>query len=298
MNRKLWTIPLALLLFASCAHPPPTKTATKASIPPAAARGTLFRFAAYGDTRHQHDIHQDIVDKVLQQEPALVLQTGDLVDDGDVQAEWTKFDQITAGLRQRVPYYPARGNHDVGDHHYYEDRVTQPVLSGNRLYYSFEKGGVHFVSIDTLQSLKPGSPQYLWLENDLKTARDAGRFIIPFFHKAIFSIGQHYADRDVLALRPTLHRLFQKHGIILVFQGHDHIYYRTKRDGITYVVTGGGGAPLYDKYTEPGDGDVFEKVHHFCIADVTPNRVTVAAYRQDLSPVDRFEVPIKPPLTP
>jgi hypothetical protein len=50
----------------------------------------------------------------------------------------------------------------------------------------------------------------------------------------------------VLALRPLLDSLFQKHGVKLVFQGHDHLYYRTVRSGITYVVTGGGGAPLYD----------------------------------------------------
>jgi acid phosphatase type 7 len=296
-DRRLCTVPAALLLLAACtiqpAHhqlPSPAPAAT----PSAAAPGTLLRFVAYGDTRTGHAIHQDIVDKVLLLAPAVVLQTGDLVFNGHSSRQWAKFDQITARLRAQVAYYPARGNHDCSRR--YEARVTQPILSGNKLYYSFERSGIHFVSIDTQQSLTPGSVQYVWLESDLATAQKAHRFIVPFFHKAIFSIGQHSDAKDVQALKPILHPLFRSHGVTLAFQGHDHLYYRTQQDGITYVVTGGGGAPLYDKIREPGVGDVFEMVHHFCVADVTSDQVTVTVYRQNLSQVDRFTVPIKPPL--
>jgi 3',5'-cyclic AMP phosphodiesterase CpdA len=294
-SRTLAPAVLLILLAAACAQgprspvsPPPSTEGTSA------ATDALLRFAVYGDTRDGHDIHRKIVEGVLSFHPALVLQTGDLVHHGGAADEWQTFDDITGAMRRQVPYYPARGNHDVAPEGYYEQRVTQPVLSGNKLYYSFEKGSLHFVAIDTQQPLGPESEQGRWLEADLAQAQAAGRFIIPFFHKAIFSIGPHAGEADVLALKPILHPLFRRHGVRLAFEGHDHLYYRTVRDGITYVVTGGGGAPLYDgQHPELGlPEDVFKKVNHFCIVDVYADRVEVAAYQSDLAELDRFEVAV------
>ena len=86
-----------------------------------------------------------------------------------------------------------------------------------------------------------------------------------------------------------------KHGIKLVFQGHDHNYYHTVRDGITYIVTGGGGAPLYPdrNRAQAIEGDVFVQAHHFCIADVFQDRVEIAVYRQDMSQIESFTVQMK-----
>lgn len=287
---------LLALVLAACPQTSRTPAPRPHTTGEPATWATLFRFAAYGDTRDNHDIHREIVKAVLSFQPALVLQTGDLVHHGDAADEWRIFDQITGEMRRRIPYYPARGNHDVGASGFYEQRVTSPVTSGNQLFYSFEKENLHFVAIDTQQPLGPASEEGRWLEADLAQARAAGRFIVPFFHKAIFSIGPHAVESDVMALRPVLHALFRKHGVRLAFEGHDHIYYRTVRDGITYVVTGGGGAPLYDgRHLVGVPGDVFEKVNHFCVADVYPDRVAVTVWRRDLSRLDRFTVPVAKP---
>src|SRR5438270_4987083 len=237
---------LLALVLAACpqtSRPPAPRTPAAGGPAPTTP---LFRFAAYGDTRDNHDIHREIVKEVTGFQPALVLQTGDLVHHADAADEWRIFDQIIGAMRRQMPYYPARGTHDVGTSGFYEQRVTSPVASGNRLYYSFEKENLHFVAIDTQQAVGPKSEQGRWLEDDLAQARAAGRLIVPFFHKATFSIGPHAVESDVMALRPVLHALFRRHGVRLAFEGHDHIYYRTVRDGITSVVTGGGGAPLYD----------------------------------------------------
>ncbi|HSS49563.1 MAG TPA: hypothetical protein VLX28_11525, partial [Thermoanaerobaculia bacterium] len=60
----------------------------------------------------------------------------------------------------------------------------------------------------------------------------------------------------------------------------------------TYVVTGGGGAPLYDgKHPELGlPEDVFKKVNHFCVVDAYADRLEVTAYEADLTKLDRFAV--------
>jgi len=301
MPRASWRPQIAAILLAifafSCSQAPSAAPPSPAADDGrAAAPGFLFRFAAYGDTRDNHDIHREIVKGVMGFQPALVLQTGDLVHHGDAADEWRIFDEITGDMRRQIPYYPARGNHDVGTQGYYEQRVTQPVLSGNKLYYSFERGNLHFVAVDTQQPLDAASEEGRWLEADLARAQSEGKLIVPFFHKAIFSTGPHADESGILALQAILHPLFRKYGVRLAFEGHDHIYYRTVRDGITYVVTGGGGAPLYDgEHPELGvPGDVFEKVNHFCVADVYPDRVEVTAYRRDLTRLDRFAVKTAP----
>jgi 3',5'-cyclic AMP phosphodiesterase CpdA len=276
--------PLAQVATAS-------STSTAESCPDA---GGGARFAVYGDTRSDPIQHQKVVDAVLKANPAWVLQTGDLVDDGCDEFDWAKFDEITRGLRERkIPFYPARGNHDFRcSADYYEERVAQPICSGNKLYYSFRRGNLHFVSIDTETDLRPASEQGRWLEKDLAQAQAAGRLIIPFFHKAIYSVGRHAEQDDVLALRPTLTKLFSTYGVRLAFEGHDHIYYRTVRGDTTYVVTGGGGAPLYGKEHPKiwQEKDVFHSVYHFCIVEIFDDRLVVTAYDADGKEIDRFPV--------
>ena len=43
--------------------------------------------------------------------------------------------------------------------------------------------------------------------------------------------------------RPTS-RLFVENGVSLVVSGHDHLYNRSTKQGITYVIAGGGGGQL------------------------------------------------------
>lgn len=307
MKRRSYAV---LLWAAMCAcgyaayHPPESATSTPrrslADIDPKPA-DAVFRFAAYGDTRDGHGAHRDIVAGVMSSRPSLVLQTGDLVSDSSVEEQWQTFDAITKKMRDAIPYYPARGNHDNQGGDFFEKYVPTKGVHREGFYYSFDEGPVHFVALDTAgDPLTPNGPQYKWLSDDMKKAKDDGKFIIPFYHKAIFSVGPHAMQSDVLELRPILHDLFRKYDVKLAFQGHDHLYYRTSRDGITYIVTGGGGAPLYKtRYAQLGiQGDVMEISHHFCVADVFADRVTVSAYRYDRSALDKVTVLMHPAETP
>ena len=92
-----------------------------------------------------------------------------------------------------------------------------------------------------------------------------------------------------------------------VFCGHDHLYFRTTRDGVTYIVTGGGGAPPYHpenaRISLPDD--VFVKdvdslgrplteaeyaasIYHAVRLEVNGPRVTGTVLRPDGSVIDRF----------
>ena len=45
--------------------------------------------------------------------------------------------------------------------------------------------------------------------------------------------------------RDRLHQLFIKTGVKAVFAGDDHRYDRMERSEVLYIITGGGGAPIY-----------------------------------------------------
>jgi predicted phosphodiesterase len=247
-----------------------------------------FRFVVYGDTRDGHEIHRKLVALIMKQKPALVVQTGDLVHTGSDDGLWKIYDEITGKMRKTIPVYPARGNHDVGGKGY-EDRMTRPFTSGNKLHYSFDKGGCHFVSVDSLSPYEAGSEQYQWLEKDLAAAKDKAWHIFVFFHYPPYSIGAHGSDERI---RQELCPLFRKNGVRAVFNGHDHIYYHTQRDGIHYIVSGGGGAPLYPCDPNKGaiEGDKWQSVNHIVVCDVEGDRVTIQALDSDEKPIDRFAI--------
>lgn len=135
-------------------------------------------------------------------------------------------------------------------------------------YYSFKFGPAYFIVTDfssdkdpkySSQRIKsencpdyhPGSAQYKWLEKELTKAQKESKFTFIFFHLPPYSTGYHGRPNDKNSgykIRPIT-EMFHKYKVAAVFNGHDHFYERNrvKKLGkeIDYVVTGGGGAPLY-----------------------------------------------------
>ncbi|HBP17838.1 MAG TPA: hypothetical protein DEA08_08595 [Planctomycetes bacterium] len=118
--------------------------------------------------------------------------------------------------------------------------------SGER-WYAFDWGSVHFVAMDT-EALN--EDQLAWLERDLEAHQDAP-WIVVYGHHPPYSSGHHGSSSRMRELTET----FERHGVDLVFTGHDHHYERTlpmqggcvaqpDDTGITYIIAGAGGAGL------------------------------------------------------
>src|SRR5262249_19269605 len=106
-------------------------------------------------------------------------------------------------------------------------------------YYAFDAAGVHFTILDSNALRSPR--QLAWCEQDLARAGNA-RALFVALHDGPWSVGFHGGNAD--ALRSYV-PLFQKYGVSMVFSGHDHDYERGQKAGLDYIVSGGGGAPLY-----------------------------------------------------
>jgi len=67
--------------------------------------------------------------------------------------------------------------------------------------------------------------------------------------------------------RDSLHSLFVRHHITAVFAGHEHLFSVQKRNGVLYVITGGGGAATYPSIE--GEGDFI----HFVLVTVDGDKL-------------------------
>jgi hypothetical protein len=251
-----------------------------------------YQFVVYGDTRTRHDVHRRVIDALVKHGiPDFVLHTGDLVSDGNDSSLWPVFFDIERELLRQAAFFPSLGNHERNSRDYYDFfQVSTP-------YYSFDWGNGHFIvlnsDIGNAASSKSAkdlfwSEQTRWLEEDLAAHQAAGyRFVIA--HHPPFSAVARRQDSNphMTALVP----LFEKYHVTAAFFGHDHNYQHYLKNGIHYVITGGGGAPLYD-VDKPVAG-ITQKVistEHFVTVAVDGKTAHLEAIAVDGSKLDEIEL--------
>ena len=223
-----------------------------------------FVFAAYGDTRMNHRIHTAVLKLIQQHHPLFALNTGDLVPSG-TEADWNMYFTVLCSnttVGQTLPVFSTVGNHEKNSSGY-EQYLHLPHNNpqNSQLYYSFDCGSTHFIALNSTINYEPGSPQYNWFVEDAAQAATA-KFRFVFLHHPVYSSFPHGSTEKV---QQYLLPLFEQHHVQMVFSGHDHAYERTKpMNGVTYVVTGGGGAPLYDSKSDNSWTAYKEKAYHFC----------------------------------
>jgi hypothetical protein len=250
-----------------------------------------FRFVVYGDTQSGDSVHRAIVKQMVDLTPDFILHTGDLVESGKFVSEWNRFFKIEEPLLRIAPFYPTLGNHEEYDRnhidHYYLDIFHLP---GNELWYAFEYGNARFISLKVdgypLKEPFPDNEQLSWLEKELE--ENDAPWLIVFFHIGVFT--SRSEDFLELGTRERLVPIFEKYGVDAVFMGHHHSYERILVNGITYIVTGGGGAGLYElNEPEPGS-QVAVSAHHFIVIEVNDHRLFGRAIDRHGRVIDSFEL--------
>ena len=90
-----------------------------------------FNFVVLGDTRSRHDVHAKIVNRIIQKDPLLIVNTGDLVKDGQDKKSCCPDPDGNKHLRCGGPILkdPFKGIGDEPAHHQSEPLVDP---SGNK----------------------------------------------------------------------------------------------------------------------------------------------------------------------
>ncbi|HVV53628.1 MAG TPA: metallophosphoesterase, partial [Polyangia bacterium] len=272
-----------------------------------APRGAPFRFAVYGDMRYPgHAAHRAVVEALVREAPPLILNTGDLTDLGSEESNWQKYFEITAPMGAIAPVVPALGNHDA------ERRGAGAPIAwslfgvppkGPPGWTSFDLGGVHFVILSTNEMRNLA--QVAWLRDDLAAARRRHvRAIFAFCHEGPWSHGLHGGDP---LMAHTYAPVLAAAHVDVLFSGHDHIYERglgtTPEGKLTYVVSGGGGAPLYNPRCWavtgpppvgvpgplpacPANVAALTNTYHYLMVEVSARGITLCPRHPDGSPVE------------
>jgi len=248
----------------------------------AAAPDQSFTFAVIGDSGTGSTGQVAVADRMVALDPQLVLHTGDVVyPDGQAAGYDPFFFNPYQTLAKRAPIYPTLGNHD------YHSQSGQPYLDAFYLphnnpaqterYYSFDWGNAHFTALDF--NTGPDAAQLDWLKNDLASTDKPWKFV--FYHQAIYSSGPHGHEDWVTAKRALLAPIFEQYKVDVVFNGHDHDYERTQPiNGVLYIVSGGGGGPLYQ--VNPQSFSAYaETTYHTVLATLDGCTLTLQAVKPD-----------------
>jgi hypothetical protein len=250
---------LCLALSGAAALAAPPDEPPRFEVPLADPNAPLT-FVTYGDTRFtERDkvanpvARWALVAKIASENPAAILIGGDLVYHGSDPNDYATYKKETAEWAERkFPLFPALGNHEFEG---CQADDPEPCLTNwwsafetlhlkPYRWYSVRIGPkVLALVLDSDSALRPASPQRSWFEREIAGAAPEVKFILVVLH--------YPPVRDPLIPRAKdeaeVALYFSKHAKslrpkVVVIGSHVHNYERYNRDGVTYLVSGGGGA--------------------------------------------------------
>ncbi|MBO3752332.1 metallophosphoesterase [Streptosporangiaceae bacterium NEAU-GS5] len=172
--------------------------------------------------------------------------------------------------RLGVPMWATLGNHDVVGGHAAEELAflkllrppTAKIIPGAQLLF--------------MDANDVSPAQTRWLDDTLSAPGPALRIVV--FHQPAWSCSYHGSTPAVDKMWVPI---FERHRVALVLNGHDHNYQRyVSGKGVSYVVTGGGGAGLYPLKSgcagQPKRAAAFKR-HHFVGVEIAGGKLTLTA---------------------
>ena len=184
-----------------------------------------YRYAAQGDSRSSDSNRAKVRALMQTRKPLFSVHTGDFVSSGAVQSQWDQYFKTMEPLYAYSPMMGAIGNHEDKAAIYFQQMAFpsySPPVSGlkNELFYSFDYGSTHFISLTSEHSPSASDQQSAWLKKDLiKAAKDPRiRWTVAFAHRPIYSSGPH---GNFTAGRDAWVHLFESFGVDVTFRGLD-----------------------------------------------------------------------------
>ncbi len=253
-----------------------------------------FRFAMWGDNQNGPETFETVVDQMMTFNPHLLVGVGDHVQEGDQIERWKS--ELFGPLRElshEVAFYAAQGNHARNSQHWY-DHFSFPHAGDHESIYSFTYGNTFFLVVNTNTLYFPiGSVENemsLFVREQMASpeAQNA-TWRIALSHEPGYSEawgdGSCHNDGNQ-QIRGWLMPLLTENNFHAYFSGHMHGYERGMVDGVTHIITGGGGGHLDAWCLDWPETKVAYYEHHHLIVDAGCDELRISAYNMDKTMFD------------
>lgn len=241
----------------------------------AAAAAFPWSFGVCGDSRDDlNGIFPRILSAVEGSGMEFLLHTGDLEPAGGEKA-WAAFRKRTSGFRK--PLRVVIGNHELPGAT--RERFARFFgLPGTS--YSFAHRDARIAVVDNAGgSLPPATLD--WLDRELAShpkGKDGIAHLVVAMHipPRTETFVPHGTKPGYAEQSAKLLAILKRRGVELILCGHEHMHAVEEWDGITMIVSGGGGAPLYPLQRfgfyeiEVGPGRIGWKFHPISPAGAAP----------------------------
>jgi len=175
-----------------------------------------------GETENDFKVWGQTLQKAITTMPEaqFIVHSGDMTEDPNIEQEWKWFFQFSKSL-MGLPFMPTTGNHEQlnDESTSYHSHFTMPLNGAKGLIpetsYYFEYSNMLYISMNTEGDI---DEQTSWLEQVLE--KHPQKWIVVSMHRGVYG-GSRFNEADDWV------QLFDKYGVQLVLQGHNHEYSRS-----------------------------------------------------------------------
>ena len=243
-----------------------------------------------GDTRGDPTTWGMILNAAETLDPDLILFTGDMVPVGKELDDWWQWLQAGEGILDHRILLSTHGNHEGMAQAFF----GLLGLPGNEQWFSLDFPSAHLSFFNDSGISTEVDDQVAWLQQDLADARAPWKLTI--HHQPAFSSSQVHAVSSTVLYQFV--PVMEAGGVKLDLSGHNHHYERMLplRDGLftpggtVYVVTAGGGAPLYPNLGDQPTSAAVAVAEHYTVLRIQPHQIRGQAIDLAGNILDQFEL--------
>ena len=213
-----------------------------------------MRFTDPGNTKDTNPrARKWLAERVGAEHADAMLITGDIPFHGSDPRDWAVFESEASSWARGPRVYPTIGNHEMRPIPHLGQvnwAAAFPQIHGNG-FYSVLLGNVFLITLNSTEPLWPVGEQADWLRDQLDHIPAQADFVIFSMHIPLIADVQTEFIANVPAPESVqLRRYLEARAVtarqkFLAVYGHIHNYERFEFNGITHIISGGGGAEPY-----------------------------------------------------
>ncbi len=214
-------------------------------VTPGMERWRFIQFGEFHAPEHVDDVAR-FTDTIREFRPHLVVDSGDMVDDGTLVTDWQSYMRASAPWISNVIILPTHSNHVNGTG---GNAMLRSIfrLPNNERWYPTRFGQVQFLTVESTYGVNPdvATTQLDWLASETAAAHDGvddPTFVVASWHyPACSSHFPERAEQRSWVMDNLVDTMLANGGVDLILVGHDKYYERSLIDGeIVHVQTNAG----------------------------------------------------------